>query len=156
MNHPDPHALIDAIYAGILAPDGLDRGLQVFRNTFGVEFSYLLLWDRATDLIRMVGAAGLITEFQADYESHYQFKDPTKADFADITEGDWWIDTEKLGLARMESSAFHQEFLRAYEMSSFMSSPCFAPRKWRLHWGSCDRVRRVCSRGPAPSRFSRM
>jgi DNA-binding CsgD family transcriptional regulator len=125
MNLPDPHALIEAIYAGVLAPNGFNDSLRDIKQAFGVEFSYLLLWDRSTDLIRMLGASGLIREFQADYEAHYQFKDPTKASFADINEGDWWIDTQQLGLTRMGTSAFHQEFLRAYGMSSFMASPVF-------------------------------
>jgi len=122
---PDHHCLVDAIYAGILSPDGFNRGLQVVKDVFGVELSYLLLWDRSTDLIRVVGAAGMNSEFQTDYESHYQFKDPTKDDFAGIPVGDWWIDTHQMGLARMKSSAFHQEFLRSYDMASFMTSPIF-------------------------------
>ena len=125
MNPPDYHALVDAIYAGILSPDGFNRGLQIVKDAFGVELSYLLLWLRSSDLIRFVGAAGITSEFQTDYESHYQFKDPTKNNFAKIPAGDWWIDTHQLGLARLKSSAFHQEFLRSYDMASFMVSPIF-------------------------------
>jgi DNA-binding CsgD family transcriptional regulator len=122
---PDYHSLIEAIYDGILAPDGFNRGLQVVKDAFGVELSYLLLWDRTTDLIRVIGAAGMISEFQTDYESHYQFKDPAKEGFSSIPVGDWWVDTHQLGPARMKSSEFHQEFLRPYDMSSFMTSPVF-------------------------------
>jgi DNA-binding CsgD family transcriptional regulator len=122
---PDHHALIDAIYDGILAPEGFNRGLQVVKDAFGVELSYLLLWDRTTDFIRVIGAAGMLSQFQTDYESHYQFKDPAKEGFPSIPVGEWWIDAEQLGPARMKSSAFHEEFLRSYDLASFMTSPVF-------------------------------
>ncbi len=125
MDPPDYHSLVDAIYGGILSPHGFNGGLQLVSNLFGVQTSYLLLWDRHTDLIRVVGAAGMIPEFQRDYESHYQFLDPAKRDFQNVPEGDWWIDTQHLGTGGMKSSPFHQDFLRAYDMASFMTSPVF-------------------------------
>jgi DNA-binding CsgD family transcriptional regulator len=132
---PDHHTLVDAIYAGILSPDGFNAGLQAVKNAFDVEMSYLLLWDRQTDLIRIVGASGIIPEFQADYESHYQFQDPAKANFSNVPVGDWWIDTDQIGLARMKSSAFHEEFLRSYDMASFMTSPVFRSSEMEVAWG---------------------
>jgi DNA-binding CsgD family transcriptional regulator len=131
----DHHSLIDAIYAGVLSHDGFNGGLQVVKDAFGVEMSYLLLWNRPTDLIRVVGAAGMISEFQADYESHYQFEDPTKRDFSDVPTEDWWIDTHQFGLARMKSGVFHQEFLRSYDMASYMASPIFRSSETEVAFG---------------------
>ena len=135
MDLHDHRSLVDAIYAGILSPDGFNGGLQAVKDTFDVEMSYLLLWDRQTDLIRIVGASGMIPQFHADYESHYQFEDPAKGNFEHVPVGDWWIDTDQLGLAHMKSSAFHQEFLRSYDMGSFMTSPVFRSADMELAWG---------------------
>jgi DNA-binding CsgD family transcriptional regulator len=135
LDPPDYHSLVDAIYDGILSPDGFNQGLQVVKDVFGVELSYLLLWDRSSDLIRVVGAAGMISEFQTDYESHYQFEDPAKDDFSTIPVGGWWIDTHQMGLARMKSSPFHQEFLRSYDMGSFMTSPIFRSPETEVAFG---------------------
>jgi DNA-binding CsgD family transcriptional regulator len=135
LDRPDHHSLVDAIYDGILSSDGFNRGLQVVRDVFGVELSYLLLWDRSSDLIRVVGSAGMISEFQTDYESHYQFKDPAKDDFSKIPVGGWWVDTHQMGLAGMKASAFHQEFLRSYDMGSFMTSPIFRSPETEVAFG---------------------
>lgn len=125
MDDSDYNLSIEAIYAGILSPDGFNLGLELVRKAFGIELSCLLLWDRRSDLIRVIGSAGMRSEFQVDYESHYQFVDPVKQDFTRIPEADWWIDTHRLDPSRMRSSAFHHEFLRPYDMSSFMASPIF-------------------------------
>jgi len=125
MDQPDHNSLINTIYAGILSPDGFNGGLQVVKDVFGIEMSYLILREFQTNLARVVGAAGMIPKFQADYESDYQFVDPGKEDFKSVPVGNWWIDSDRLGLARIKSGAFHQEFLRSYDFASFMVSPVF-------------------------------
>ena len=125
MDQPDYSSLIDAIYAGILSPDGFNGTLQVVKDVFGVEMSYLILREFQTGLARVVGTAGMIPKFQADYESDYQFVDPGKEDFTSVSVGDWWIDADRIGLGRMKSGAFHQEFLRSYDFASFMVAPIF-------------------------------
>jgi DNA-binding CsgD family transcriptional regulator len=150
LDSPDYQSLVDAIYDGILSPDGFNKGLQTVRDAFGVELSYLLLWDRSSDLIRVVGAAGMISEFQADYESHYQFKDPAKDDFSKIPVGGWWVDSHQMGPVRMKSSPFHQEFLRSYDMASFMTSPIFRSPETEVAFGLLrSRSAGVCTRAKA-------
>jgi DNA-binding CsgD family transcriptional regulator len=123
MIYADHKPIIDALYANILSIDGFSGALSKFQGVFETEQSWLVTWDRSNDLIRVDGTAGIIPEFQADYEAHYQFTDPAKENFTNIAVGDWWVDSQQMGMARMKSSAFHQDFLRSYDMASYMGSP---------------------------------
>jgi DNA-binding CsgD family transcriptional regulator/PAS domain-containing protein len=123
VNNIDYNPIIEAIYEDVLSPEGFSGALRAFQSAFGIEQSWIVTWDRPNDLIRVDGAAGIIPEFQADYEEHYQFSDPAKENFTKINVGSWWVDSQQLGSARMRSSAFHQEFLSSYDMGSYMGSP---------------------------------
>ncbi len=115
--------LVEAIYDDVLESAGFSGALRSFQRVFKTEQAWLVVWDKSHDLIKVDGTAGLIPELTKDYESHYQFEDPAKSNFSTIKVGHWWLDSEQMGLSRMQSSAFHQEFLRSYEMRSYMGSP---------------------------------
>ncbi|MBV8743391.1 MAG: hypothetical protein JOZ12_16500 [Sinobacteraceae bacterium] len=115
--------VIDALYAGILAPDGFQSSLRSLNQEFNTESCWVVVWDRVADLIRVCGAAGIPAEFQAAYESHYQHTDPAKETFHSVPVAQWWIDGREMGSSRMRRSEFHQEFLRPFGMASYMGSP---------------------------------
>jgi DNA-binding CsgD family transcriptional regulator len=115
--------IIASLYEDVLSNEGFSGALRKFQVAFGTEQTWLVTWNRPNDLIRVDGSAGIIPEFQADYEAHYQFSDPAKENFSKISVGGWWVDSQELGLARIASSAFHQEFLRSYDMASYMGTP---------------------------------
>jgi DNA-binding CsgD family transcriptional regulator len=123
MIQADYNHIIETLYEDVLSDAGFSGALRAFQGVFGIEQTWLVTWNRPNDLIRVDGTAGIIPEFQAAYEAHYQFTDPAKENFTDIAVGDWWVDSQQMGMARMKSSAFHQDFLRSYDMASYMGSP---------------------------------
>ena len=122
---PNYDKVIDALYAGILTPDGFRDSLLSLNQEFNTESCWVVVWDRLADLIRVCGAAGIPNEFQAAYESHYQRNDPAKETFHTVPVAQWWIDSREMGSQRIQRSSFHQEFLRPFGMASYMGSPVF-------------------------------
>ncbi len=121
--------VIADLYDGVLQPEGLSKGLDGLRRLFQCENTLLISWDHAVDRITVLGIAGSIPAMTAEYEKEFQFHDPAKESFNRIPKGGWWIDGQVLGDQGIRSSIFHQEFLRRYEIGSYMASPILRGRK---------------------------
>jgi DNA-binding CsgD family transcriptional regulator len=125
MRSRDYHSVVEALYDAVLAQDSFHESLLRLSQASGTAASWLVVRDRMKDDVRVIAAAGVEPEFQAAYESHYQHSDPAKERYSQVPVGDWWIDSLVLGKGRIRRSAFHQEFLRAHDMASYMGTPLF-------------------------------
>jgi DNA-binding CsgD family transcriptional regulator/PAS domain-containing protein len=119
----DHEAIARDFYDDVLNPDGFDKGSLSLARALSAQQMTFLVWDKPSNFVRPAGAARQIRELTDEYVAHYQDLDPAKPGISTVAVGQWWIDSQRLGTDGIKSSCFHQEFLRRYALSSFMSSP---------------------------------
>jgi DNA-binding CsgD family transcriptional regulator len=123
MRRIDHEAIARDFYDDVLNPDGFDKGSLALARALSAQQMTFLVWDKAANFVRPAGAARQIRELTDEYVAHFQDLDPAKPGISEVPVGRWWIDSQRLGTDGMSASCFHQEFLRRYGLSSFMSSP---------------------------------
>jgi DNA-binding CsgD family transcriptional regulator len=119
----DHEAIARDFYDDVLNSEGFDKGSLSLARALSAQQMTFLVWDKPSNFVRPAGAARPIRELTDEYVAHYQDLDPAKPAIGTVAVGRWWIDSQQLGIDGMNSSCFHQEFLRRYALSSFMSSP---------------------------------
>jgi DNA-binding CsgD family transcriptional regulator/PAS domain-containing protein len=119
----DHEAIARDFYDDVLNPDGFDKGSLSLARALSAQQMTFLVWDKAANFVRPAGAARQIRELTDEYVAHFQHLDPAKPGISEVPVGGWWIDSQRLGRHGIDASCFHQELLRKYGLSSFMSSP---------------------------------
>lgn len=115
--------LTGLFHEGILSPQGWQHGLNKLAAITSSQAASVVLWDRRLDRAIVGDQVGLPHELQQDYAAHYSTLDPAQEFVDRVGVGGWYLDERELGSARMQGSAFYQDFLRPYELDSTMTAP---------------------------------
>jgi DNA-binding CsgD family transcriptional regulator len=110
--------IIEHFYEGILAPESWSLGLNLLCKLVGSEHAALTTWNRITNSAGVHESVGLSDACRFEFTNHYSALDPAR-DWVDrIPIGDWYIDHYHVGSRSMQRSAFYQDFMRKFGLSS--------------------------------------
>jgi DNA-binding CsgD family transcriptional regulator len=114
--------LVGALYDGVLAQNVWLQALEKLRVLTNSEQAAFFFWDRRNENMFVSDSSNVDRQQIEDYHFHYSLIDPTKA-VSRFGLGEWYLDRRDLGPVEISRSAFYQEFLCSYRVTSVMSTP---------------------------------
>jgi len=127
MSEPAMHAVIRGLYDGILAPDAWQQSLRMLSGMAGSAQASMLVRDTVQDRVTLGEVSNPVREIHERYEQEFQAIDPARGFASGLSVGNWYVDARDLGEGAMARHPFYQEFLRPFELRSYMA--CLVERQ---------------------------
>lgn len=110
--------LTNQLYECVLVEEGWREALKTIALVTGSSAANLMVLETQAQVAVMAQTHGVPEEAIATYNAHYYNLDDTVQYAPNLPYGTWYLDRRDMGEHAMRRSAFYQEYMAQYEMSS--------------------------------------